>query len=139
MFFFPVPSDKKGIERKRRVKSRVTNSSQFARNCADFSTESSRSLELSQQEGLCGAPEYKSLSVILISWLQEIGSFSLHDLPRVQQLLIRKRRRWGDKEGTVKRNSRATLGQVLVLPQGIFITISLSCFADTETQSHGRN
>ena len=51
----------------------MTNSSQFARNCADFSTESSRSLELSQQEGLCGAPEYKSLSVILISWLQEIG------------------------------------------------------------------
>ena len=72
-FFFPVPSDKKGIERKRRVKSRVTKSSQFARNCADFSTESSRSLELSQQEGLCGAPEYKSVSVILISWLQEIG------------------------------------------------------------------
>ena len=48
-------------------------------------------------------------------------------------MLIRKGRRGRDKEGTVRRNNSATLGQVLLLPQGIFITLSLRCFADTET------
>ena len=51
---------------------------------------------------------------------------------RVKQLLIREGRRLRDKGGRVKRNNNATLGKGPGFPQGIYIIISFSCFADTE-------
>ena len=73
------------------------------------------------------------------------SSFSLYDLPWVpasgfKQLLIREGRGCRDKGGTVKKKKKKNTivqpwGRGLVSPQGIHITISLSCFADTETST----
>ena len=51
---------------------------------------------------------------------------------RFKQLLIREGRGCRGKGGTVKRNNSAALGRVLIPSQEIYITIYLSCFADTE-------
>ena len=52
---------------------------------------------------------------------------------RFKQLLIREGRGCRDKEETVgKKTIVQPWGRVLVPPQEIYITIYLSCFADTE-------
>lgn len=71
---------------------------------------------------------------------------SQHWVPirRLKQFLIRDGRGCGDKGEAVKKQykKKETIekpcGKALVPPQGINITILLSCFADTETQD-GRN
>ena len=51
---------------------------------------------------------------------------------RLEQLLINELRGYGDKWGTVKKNSSG-LGQGPGYPQGIYITIPFSCFEGTKT------
>ena len=86
----------------------------------------------------CGAPGHKSLSVSPILCLQEIGFIQP---PRPSQsskgqvqTVANQGREGRRRQG---RNSQETIvqpwGRVLVPPWGIYITISLSCFADTET------
>ena len=65
-------------------------------------------------------------------------NFPEFQLGRFKQLLIR-REGMQDKGGAVKRNNSAALGQAPGSPQGIHTTISLSCFADTETPTSGRS
>ena len=74
--------------------------------------------------GSRGAPGHKRLSVFPVYWIKEIG-FIQPPGPWVSRM------RW---QG---RNSQERIvqpwGSVLVPPQGIHRTVSLSCFANTET------
>ena len=63
-----------------------------------------------------GTPEYKSLSMSSICWLQEIDVIQpswlyLSSKGQVQILASGEEKEWGDKRGTVKTSSSAALGQ----------------------------
>ena len=103
---------------------------------------SSRSLQEKDwnQAGPCGAPGHKSRKPFCVSHFLITGNRlhsaswpSLNSKGQVQTAVNQGREgKW--RQG---RNSQETIvqpwGGVLVPPQGIYITISLSCFADTVT------
>ena len=84
------------------------------------------------------APGHKSLSVSPISWLQEIGFIqppwpSLSSKGQVQTVADQGREGMQRQGRSSQDKIVQPWGRVLVPPQGIHVTISLSCFADTET------
>ena len=86
----------------------------------------------------CGAPGHKSLSVSTVFLF--IGNrfhSASRTFPEFQRAdsnsCFREGRGCRDKGGVVKETTVQPWGRVLVPPQGIHITISLSCFADTKT------
>ena len=91
------------------------------------------------RSGPCGAPQYRSLFTSLITCLQEIVFIqppgpSLSSRGQVQTVVNQER---GGDEETREAQSEETRvqpwGRVLVSPQGTHRTVSLRCFADTET------
>ena len=86
------------------------------------------------EQDLVGILEAKAFLCTLFPDYRKQASFSLHDLPwapriRFKQLLIREGKGGGDKGETVVQ----PWDRGLASPQWIHRTVSLSCFADTET------